>query len=144
MALTENIEAILCTTQHLKPPPKNLQVSEYDPERVEMPRPVLREDSRFTEGKELVRSYWKNNVIDKIAGVLFDLGFVESISEGRNIIIPVLSARGLLPTEESSLPAAAPREKNHREQTLDKWLTRRLRQDRESLDQVGHVERQSN
>lgn len=60
---------------------------------------------------------WTNTVIDAMVRVLFDLGLVETLSEGKNVIIPVLFARGLLPTHEST--ARKPKEK-----TLDDWLVR--------------------
>ncbi|KAG4441845.1 hypothetical protein IFR05_002646 [Cadophora sp. M221] len=60
------------------------------------------------------RGTWVNDVIDKIAKVLYDCSLVESQLDGRNLIVPVLSALRLLPTEESS------REK--RRGPMDRWL----------------------
>lgn len=92
LAATEDVEAILGTTAL-----QGRIMYEYD---------------------ELGYRVWRNDVIDMFARVLFDSGFVDSTSEGRNIIIPTLSARGLLPKEESRT------EPRHR-QTLDSWLIRR-------------------
>lgn len=94
MATTEDVEAILGTTAL-----QDRIMSEYD---------------------ELGYRVWGNDVIDMFARVLFDSGFVDSTSEGRNIITPTLSARALLPKKESRTEA-------HRRQTLDSWLIRRPR-----------------
>lgn len=58
---------------------------------------------------------WQNDVIDMMATVLFDKGLAVTVTEGRSVIIPVLSKRGLLPTREST--AQQPKER-----TLDDWL----------------------
>ncbi|KAH6705367.1 hypothetical protein BKA61DRAFT_148272 [Leptodontidium sp. MPI-SDFR-AT-0119] len=70
------------------------------------------EDLGFSERRDT----WVNDVIDKIAKVLYDCSLVDSQMEGRNLIVPVLSAQGLLPTEESS------REKQRG--PMDRWLVK--------------------
>ncbi|PVH73412.1 hypothetical protein DL98DRAFT_538388 [Cadophora sp. DSE1049] len=66
------------------------------------------------ESRDFGRDMWVNDVIDKIARVLFDCGFVDSQGEGRNIIVPVLSDKGLLPTHETS--------RERQQGPMDKWL----------------------
>ena len=76
MAMTENIGKILGTTVFIEAGPM------LDPPA------------------EPPRDGWVNDVIDKAARILLDSGLVDSQAEGRNITVPVLSARDLLPTEE--------------------------------------------